>query len=660
MPSAISAPPKDVSRGVLRILATSGLLAATLISAATYFWALSQYSTDDQTKTAKRLEAFVASARSIQLRDGSLVSDLLIAYPAKWLKGVLGHFYQLNDPIVWDIHYTSVLPFALIQVIVALAFMAYLIALLIRLVSPSRWWTNAFLLASLIVMNLPMLKGLAKVLKYDILSTLFAAIAILHYIGYRTLGRSGVAVIAVFCALAYLEKDTTLSITLLIWWVELMLIPFLVPAPRAAVKAAARFTLAFASIFLATCGLLVPKIWRDPRKMLGLFDVDGVPTYFVNIRPSLAVILVIVLSLAYFAMPQARRSWPALVPTKVPASAVTAFFLIVSLTIVALGASAIFVQSNILFDPTIAGNDIDVAALRAQSIYVARPIADAAITTMDHSALLQHLKMFWSMVRAIFYTLPEITLLVIVGAAPSFLLVTQANPSGRKRHAGPLVLLLLFPIGMLVAFSLADLPFDPKYLVLVSVLLTIYGVYSLLLSLDHVGVLVSATVQLAIAVLMVMVALSAAPSYLRYKNILRDRAQETAAALDMNHYIWWTWPGWGETAYPISRYIERSHAGPVTVAFDYLEPFYKPPGQRWVKADFYKCQSTEELARSLEELRAQSVDLLIVSKNKSNRQWCLNKILLRMRDKAVFVDRQQGIEYGWLFRFSDVLETFRQ
>ena len=102
----------------------------------------------------------------------------------------------------------------------------------------------------------------------------------------------------------------------------------------------------------------------------------------------------------------------------------------------------------------------------------------------------------------------------------------------------------------------------------------------------------------------------------------------------MNHYIWWTWPGWGETAYPISRYIERSHAGPVTVAFDYLEPFYKPPGQRWVKADFYKCQSTEELARSLEELRAQSVDLLIVSKNKSNRQWCLNRILLRMRQSC--------------------------
>jgi hypothetical protein len=94
------------------MLATSGLLAATLISAATYFWALSQYSTDDQTRTAKRLEAFVASARSIQLRDGSLVSDLLIAHPAKWLNGVLGHFYQLNDPIVWDIHNTSVLPFS--------------------------------------------------------------------------------------------------------------------------------------------------------------------------------------------------------------------------------------------------------------------------------------------------------------------------------------------------------------------------------------------------------------------------------------------------------------------------------------------------------------------------------------------------------------------
>ena len=81
---------------------------------------------------------------------------------------------------------------------------------------------------------------------------------------------------------------------------------------------------------------------------------------------------------------------------------------------------------------------------------------------MDHSALLQHLKVFWSMVRVMFYTLPEITLLMIVGAAPLFLLVGRRNPSLLEKHAAPLVLLLLFPVAMLTAFSLADLPFDPN------------------------------------------------------------------------------------------------------------------------------------------------------------------------------------------------------
>ncbi|MBI5261255.1 MAG: hypothetical protein HY852_05485 [Bradyrhizobium sp.] len=637
---------------------TLGLLAATLLSVVTYFSALSQYSTADQTSTAKRLEAFLTNVKSIQLSEGSLISDLVVAVPGRWLNAALGHFYQLNDPIIGDVHYTAILPFAAIQVVVALAVIAYLAVLIVRLASLSRGRLNAFLLTLLVVMNFPMLKGIAKVLKYDILSTLFAAIAILHYIGYRALGRNGVGVVAVFCGLAYLEKDTSLSITLLICWIELLLIPLFVPAVWAAVYTAVRFAVTFTAIFLVTCCLLVPKIWLNPRQMFSIFD--SVPLYLVNIQPSLAVLLVAVLLLAYLGLPELRRRWPALVPLKASALAVTTFFTIVSLAVVALGASAILFQSNILFDPTIAGNDIDVEALRAKSIYVARPIAYSAITTMDHSALLQHLKMFWSMVRAIFYTLPEITLSMIVGAAPLFLVVVRKSPSLRAAHAAPLFLLLLFPVALLAVFSLADLPFEPKYLVLVSLMLTIYGVYPVLLWLDHVRPSVAAAVQATIAALMVLVALSAAPSYLRYKNILRDRAQENAAPLDMNHYIWWTWPGWGETAYPISRYIERNAAGPVTVAFDYWAPFYTAPGQTWVAADFSKCRSMDDLKQRLQELKTQSVDFMIVSKNMSNRQWCLNGILRRMRDKAVFVDTQQGIEYGWLFSFADVVEAFRR
>jgi hypothetical protein len=655
--STASAPPTPTPRDGFRTFATFGLVAATLVSILTYFWALSQYATADQTTTLKRLGAFLADVQSIKISDGSLISQLLIAYPGHWLDLALGRFYQLNDHIVWDIHYTPVLPFALLQVVAALGFMAYLAALVVRLASPHRWRLNAFLFTFLVVMNFPMLKGIAKVLKYDILSTLFAAIAILYYVGYRAFGRNGVAAIALFCALAYLEKDTTLSITLLICWTELLLIPFVVPAARSAVGAAVRFTVTFAVIFLVVCWLLVPKIWLSPGEMLLLFE--SVPLYLVNIQLSLAALLIALLLLAYVGIPVVRRRWPVLAPVEVPHLAVKTLFSIVSIAVVGLGVSAILFQSNVLFDPTIVGNDIDVEALRAQSIYVARPIAYSAITTMDHSAMLQHLKEFWSMIRVIFYTLPEVTLLMITGAAPLFLFVAHRNPSVLNKHAAPLVLLLLFPVAMLAAFSLADLPFEPKYLVLVSLLLTIYGVYPVLLWLDQIAVPIAAAVQLTVAALMVLVAVSAAPSYLRYKNVLRDRPLDNAAALDMNRYIWWTWPGWGETAYPISQYIEeRVTTKPVTIAFDYWAPFYRAQGLTWLEADFAKCQSMDDLKRRLQELKSHSVDFQIISKNMSNRQWCLNTILKRVQDKAVFVDRQQGFEYGWLFRFSDVLEAF--
>ena len=631
-------------------------MAATLFSALTYFWALSQYSTADQTTTAKRIVGFFLDVRSIKISDGSLISQLLIAYPAHWLDLALGHFYQLNDHIVWGLHYTPILPFSLVQVIVALTFIAYLAALVVRLALP-RWHLNAFLFALLVLMNFPMLKGIAKVLKYDILSTLFAAIAILHYVGYRAFGRNGVAVIALFCSLAYLEKDTSLSIALLILWIELLVIPLIMPAAGTALQTALLFILKFAVTFLIACWLLVPKLWLSPGELLSIFD--SAPQYFVNIRPSLAVFLVALLALAYFGLPAARKQWPALAPVKVPSLTVVLFFSFTSVVVVAFGASAILFQANILFDPTIPGNDVNADALRAQSIYVANPIAYSAITTMDHSALLQHLKVFWSMGRAIFYTLPEITLLMIVGAAPLFLLIARRNPSMLSNHAAPLFLVLLFPIAMMSAFALADLPFDPKYLVLVSLMLTIYGIYAVLLWFDEITApAVLAAIQLSVAALMVVVALSAAPSYLRYKNVLRDRPQENAAALDMNRFIWWMWPGWGETAYPISRYLESNAAKPVNLAFDYWAPFYQAPGLNWLPADFAGCMSLDDLKLRLQQMKSQSVEFQIISKNMSNRQWCLNTILRRMRDKAVFVDKQQGVEYGWLFRFSDVLEAF--
>jgi len=66
------------------------------------------------------------------------------------------------------------------------------------------------------------------------------------------------------------------------------------------------------------------------------------------------------------------------------------------------------------------------------------------------------------------------------------------------------------------------------------------------------------------------------------------------------------------------------------------------------------------LEPTLTTLQSQSVDYLIISKNKSNRNWCENQILRRTKDQAVFVDVRQGFEWGWLFRLSDVIATVRK
>ena len=85
-----------------------------------------------------------------------------------------------------------------------------------------------------------------------------------------------------------------------------------------------------------------------------------------------------------------------------------------------------------------------------------------------------------------------------------------------------------------------------------------------------------------------------------------------------------------------------------------LVPFYAAPSVQWIQSDFVRCENEEGLKSRLATLQSQSVDYLIAGKNMSNRNWCVNQILRRMRNDAVFVDVQQGFEYGWLFRLPDV------
>lgn len=640
-----------------RILVILSLLTAVLISVGTYFTALSQYPTADQEATLSRLQTFISDFNSVELVQGSLVSDLVVAIPGHAIAKLFDLAYRINDPIIGTVRYTPILPFSLAQVIVALALIVFLTLLVVRLALDKTPDVTMYLLALIVILNFPMLKAICKVLKYDALSALFSVIAIVLYVAYRQhdrrppaafFGRFCVVAIASFCGLAYLEKDTSLSVVLLIFAFELVAIPFISSSRLEALLAAIRFCAAFVLAFFVTALLLVPKAQVDPRALLELFV--NVPLYFVNLPGSVAAANLLVLVMAYSLGPMRPDLGKRL------AAIAPACLWIAAPVIVLFAISALIFQHNILFDPTIPGNEIDAQSLRAQGIYVSQPIASSAITTLDHSRWVQHLKIFYSMIRAIFYTLPEINVLMIVIAAPLSLWLAYKNRSGQT-----VLFLLLFPTGLLTAYSLADLPFTPHYLVVASLLLTIFGLFPVLVALGRQRESLTPGIQIALAAIMLLTAFAAGPTYLRYKNVFRDRALENAAALDRNHYIWWTWPGWGETAYPIAQYLERQQGGPFSVAFDYMPPFYSVPGLHWIHAKFFlKCRSPGDLKPMIANLQAQSVDFVVVSKNLSNRNFCSNFILQRLRGSEVFVDVQQGFEYGWLFRLSDVVESMKK
>jgi hypothetical protein len=371
----------------------------------------------------------------------------------------------------------------------------------------------------------------------------------------------------------------------------------------------------------------------------------------------LALLGAVVLASLYILVPMIRPVWPARIGLPVFQKAV---LLSSTAAVVGFAVVSVIFQENLIFDPTIDGNDLHPADLAARSIYVSKPIAFSSITTLDQSAWITHAKVLFGMIRTLFYTLPEITLVMIVTAAPLFLFLSRKDEHLFKSHAGTLLLLMAVPAATLLAYAIGDVPFDPKYLILVSLLLTIYGTFPALVALAKAPPrALAATACLLVMCAVLWTAFEAGPTNLRYKNILRDRTIENASAIDMNHYIWWTWPGWGETTYFISRYLEKNVDRPTKIAFDNRRPFYASPSLNWVLLDFDQCQSLDDLKAILNATAVADSDFLVVSKNMGNRRWCLNQILRQIRGKAVYVDRQQGFDYGWLFRYSDVQRAFQ-
>ena len=159
----------------------SFLLAIFLVvSVYTYYNGLSQYATADQMEgTYPRIEKFLSNSDSIDFKNGFNFSFITVGIGGKKLDNFLNSKYKLQDSIIGNIYYTRPLPYTLIQVSIALLFLLYLVYLIchlldIRLDNIAGWLYYLFI--ATILLNLPMLKGEAKLLKYDALSLIFSLI----------------------------------------------------------------------------------------------------------------------------------------------------------------------------------------------------------------------------------------------------------------------------------------------------------------------------------------------------------------------------------------------------------------------------------------------------------------------------------------------------
>jgi hypothetical protein len=141
-------------------------------------------------------------------------------------------------------------------------------------------------------------------------------------------------------------------------------------------------------------------------------------------------------------------------------------------------------------------------------------------------------------------------------------------------------------------------------------------------------------------------------------NAFRSRRAEDIGSIKIDDYSFWTWMGWGETSYKLVTWASQHSGGrEIKVGWDYKPPLYSP--NNVTMADMHAIRNVSDqnqMQTFLADLvQERKLDYIIISKNTANRHFALNELLRHNRDKAIYVDRQGGIEYGWLFRPGDLL-----
>lgn len=626
-------------------MAAAILLTFICFSIGTYYDHLSQYGTSDQDVTLERINLFLADYNQAEIGSGSNLSNILVGLPGFCLQRVLNAHLQLQDHIVGGIYYTDPLPFTVVQVTIALLLIILCVWLLGKLAG---WRLTAdyfyHLVVLSVVLNLPMLKGLCKVLKYDCLSILLSATALLCYLlAVQRRSRRLFVLAVVTAALAYIEKDTSISALAFIVLAQTTATGLQAVSFRQLVLKLGMLYAGTLTVFLLTVFATVPRLWSHWGELALILNPIG--GYGVSFDLRLVAILgfsigVIFLSrkaIAQWAR-KLNKQWVQL----------GAFLILLALVVYAV----LYQRNDIKWIPE-SGPKTD---LTQQHIWVGRMIDRVALTTLDHGPGLTKLKYFLAEMRLLTYFLPEVVVLALL------FLPFLAGKLRDTVDETSIVLFAGFCLLHLAAYAYLVVAIEAKYLSLVMFALVLVGALvlaGLIRHLDKKNKFAGSAAAVAVVICLITPACENRPAHFGYMNAFRNRKAEDIASIALDDYSFWTWVGWGETSSKLVEWAEQHSQGKnIAIAWDYRPPFHYSATVTMIEAQQLRsipdATKMEAFVTELEEVR--KVDYIIISKNTANRDLALNRLLMENRHKAVCVDRQGGIEFGWLFRPGDLLK----
>lgn len=618
-----------------------------LLTIFTYYKELSQYQTADQTLTLSRIQSFLSAPEKYDIAKGTNFSNIIIGEPGNWLAGTLSSHLNQNQYLFWGIHYNEIIPFSLIQVTISLIMIIVCVILSASIIGwkPKVDWSYYILLFDLVA-NLPVLKGEARVLKYDIFSIVLAVLALLSFILFKERKKKRFLIsAAILGALSFIEKDVFFLAGIFILAYEACSISYTSPSVLDFFQKLLKSYLIFIVTFFATIFVFVPRFWHDPKQIIDPFV--GLMVYigskelgllFVGGAALLTLVAIFKTKIREFLSSRSKQM-------------VYLFFV----SAILLFLVSLLYQSNNMH---VMNTQQIIDYVKMNHLFVGKEINGVEITTLDRGYFVTAIKIFFNEIRIVSYVLPEIFILILL-LAP-LLVLTKKNIFGLVGGSKIFSILLLFCAFFMFIGAASISPVEAKYL---SVCLFLFALISGLIACQFIkelslkSVMFSSIVVIALLILFAWPAIFSGPAYFGYMNSFRNIKYEDATKYKLSDDSFWTWVGWGEASYSVVKHLE-SEKIEGTVAFDYLPPFYQADRLKYenVFSQMQTITNEQDLNAALKDWReVKGVQYVVISKNMANRYFAPNYLMKKYRPEAIYIDTAaNGVEYGWLFRIEEL------